>query len=146
MKQHVVCRVEELQPGQRRIVQAGALSIGVFNICGHYWALLNRCPHKGAPLCLGEQTSYAVSDSPYSVQETRDGEIIRCPWHGWEFDLTSGRSVFNPHRVRVRTYEVRVAAAPPSPETDPDPVVPTFPAEARDGWVVLHLDGARRAR
>ena len=45
----------------------------------------------------------------------REGEILRCPWHGWEFDITTGRSIFNPHRMRVRTYEVTV-----EPDEDPD--------------------------
>lgn len=104
---------------------------------GRYWALLNRCPHKGAPLCLGDQMGYVESGNPFSVTESRPGEIIRCPWHGWEFDITDGRSVFNPHRVRVRTYEVDVEPA--------DPRVPTFPAEARGDQIVLHLDRRRRA-
>ena len=39
--------------------------------------------------------------------------MLRCPWHGWEFDILDGRSVFNPHRVRARSYEVLVESDPP---------------------------------
>jgi 3-phenylpropionate/trans-cinnamate dioxygenase ferredoxin subunit len=62
----------------------------------------------------------------------REGEIIRCPWHGWEFDLTTGRSIFNPHRTRVKTYNVTV-------EPDADPAVETFPVSVEDGLLVLHV-------
>jgi nitrite reductase/ring-hydroxylating ferredoxin subunit len=36
------------------------------------------------------------------------GRVLQCPWHGWSYDVTSGRSLFDPDRVRVRTYPVRV--------------------------------------
>ncbi|MCH2203684.1 MAG: nitrite reductase (NAD(P)H) small subunit, partial [Fuerstiella sp.] len=41
-------------------------------------------------------------------QYFRDGEILRCPWHGWQFDLSTGRSLVDPERTRVRSYPVRV--------------------------------------
>jgi nitrite reductase/ring-hydroxylating ferredoxin subunit len=43
-----------------------------------------------------------------------EGRVLRCPWHGWEFDIETGRSVFNPHRVRARSFEATV-------ETPDDP-------------------------
>lgn len=46
------------------------------------------------------------SSQPGEYIWARDGEILRCPWHGWEFDLTTGRSIFNPHKLRLKTYEV----------------------------------------
>ena len=64
----------------------------------------------------------------------REGEILRCPWHGWEFDVTSGRSIFNPHAVRVRSYRVAVEAA----DCQPDEVrVETFPVSVERRMVVL---------
>ena len=51
-----VCTTEELQPGERKIVDAGGRSIGVFNVGGSYHALLNLCPHQRGPLCLGQVT------------------------------------------------------------------------------------------
>ena len=65
----------------------------------------------------------------------RDGEIVRCPWHGWEFDITTGRSIFNPHKMRVKTYEVTVESAA---DELPDEVE-TFPVTVEDGFVVLHV-------
>ncbi|MCY3863823.1 MAG: Rieske (2Fe-2S) protein [Chloroflexi bacterium] len=103
----VVCKVSELPPRGRRIVRVNGREIGVFNVKGRYYALRNLCPHQSAPLCLGELTGLTVSDEPGEIEWTREGEILRCPWHGWEFDIISGRTVFQ-SRNRVKTYDVRV--------------------------------------
>ena len=107
-------------------------SIGVFNVHGAYFGLRNSCPHQAAPLCLGSVQGMLLPGKPGEYTWARDGEILRCPWHGWEFDITTGRSIFNPHRTRVRTYEVSV-----EPGSD-DPSVETYPVSVEDGLVVLH--------
>ena len=48
---------------------------------------------------------------PYEYEYGRENEIITCPWHGWQFEIATGASIFNPHRVRVRSYEVTVEHA-----------------------------------
>jgi 3-phenylpropionate/trans-cinnamate dioxygenase ferredoxin subunit len=133
----VVCRTSELPPGERRIVEVNGLSIGVFNVNGRYYALHNRCPHKAAPLCLGVQKGLITAPEPYKYEVAREGEIICCPWHGWEFDLTTGRSVFNPHRVRVKNYRVTVEA---------DPTVETFLVTVEAENVVVHVGDKARGR
>jgi len=60
------------------------------------------------------------------------GEILRCPWHGWEFDILSGRSICNPHRVRVRTYEVTI-------QDNEDPSVEAYPVTIEEGLIVPHV-------
>ena len=100
----VVCPAAELLPGSRRIVEHDGRSIGVFNVDGQLFALKNVCPHKSAPLCEGPLTGLATGDRPGTPALERAGEIVRCPWHGWEFDIRTGRSVFNPHRVRTKSY------------------------------------------
>jgi 3-phenylpropionate/trans-cinnamate dioxygenase ferredoxin subunit len=132
MARHIVCPVAELPPGERKIVEVNGRTIGVFNVNGKFYALLNRCPHKASPLCRGLLTGLVTSPAPYQYEIQRQGEILRCPWHGWEFDVTNGRSVFNPHRVRVRSYEVTV-------EDEQDPSVETFPVSVERKQVVLHL-------
>ena len=72
-----------------------------------------------------------VADKPYEYEITRDGEILKCPWHGWEFDLSNGRSVFNPHKLRVKSYDVSVEPAAPAAcgnlaVEDEDPSIETF--------------------
>lgn len=133
---HPVCPVSELPPGQRKIVEIGGRSIGVFRLGdGRFFALRNRCPHRGAPLCEGRTTGLLTADAPYRPTLQRDGEILRCPWHGWEFDLTTGRSVFMPEEIRVKSYPVGVQAAP-GPET----AVEKFDVTEAGGMVVLWVD------
>ena len=107
MARFVVGNVSELPPSSRRIVSVNGREIGVFNVKGKYYALRNLCPHQSAPLCLGELTGLAVSDEPGEIEWTRDGEILRCPWHGWEFDILNGSTVFQ-SKARVKTYDVQV--------------------------------------
>ena len=155
MSRHVVCRVEELPPGERKIIDVHGRAIGVFNVNGAYYALLNRCPHRAAPLCKGPITGLVSSPEQYKFDFCRDGEIVRCPWHGWEFDITNGRSVFNPHRVRAKSYEVTVepasddapGAAPRlvGPDED-DPSIETFPVSIEQEVVVVHIGQSKPAR
>lgn len=132
MSRHVVARLREFPPGSRRIVDVAGRSIGVFNIRGELYALRSSCPHQGAPLCLGIILGRTEASRPFEVTYRDDQNVIKCPWHGWEFDIRTGRSVFNPHRVRVRSYEVTV-------EQEDDPSVETFDVTVEDGLVVLHV-------
>ena len=102
-----VCALSELPPGQRRIVEAAELSIGVFNVGGTLYAVKNVCPHYGAPLCQG---SLHATHAPSDVGEfdpALEGRVLRCPWHGWEFDLASGKGLYD-RNSRVATYAVEV--------------------------------------
>lgn len=129
---YVVCPAGDLRPGERRIVEVNGRSIGVFNVKGSYYALYNRCPHKGAPLCQGLICDGVNGDGRGTYEIVKEGEVLRCPWHGWEFDILTGRSWFNPHRVRVRSYDVAVERLPDEVET--------FPVRVERDMVVLYLD------
>jgi nitrite reductase/ring-hydroxylating ferredoxin subunit len=131
MGRHVVGRISELPPGERKIVDVEGRSIGIFNVHGQFYALRNRCPHQAAPLCLGAIKGMTLPGKPGEYIWAREGEILRCPWHGWEFDITTGRSIFNPHKTRVKTYEVTV-----EPE---DESVETYAVSVEDGLIVLHV-------
>ncbi|HEY1687615.1 MAG TPA: Rieske (2Fe-2S) protein [Solirubrobacteraceae bacterium] len=100
--------LDEIAPGGRKLVTVAGRSIGVFNVQGRFFAVRNRCPHQGGPLCLGPTTGLLRSEKPGERCFEREGEILRCPWHGWEFDMRDGRSVVDPERTRVRSYEVVV--------------------------------------
>jgi nitrite reductase/ring-hydroxylating ferredoxin subunit len=108
---YVVATVDEVPPGGKKIVDVAGRSIGVFNLGGEYFALRNRCPHQGGPLCDGRIAGFVIADTPGEYRYSRPGEILRCPWHGWEFDIRTGQSWFDPKGVRVRAYEVAVASA-----------------------------------
>jgi nitrite reductase/ring-hydroxylating ferredoxin subunit len=103
-----VCSVAELQPGGRKIVRHRGREVGVFNVDGAYYALANRCPHRGAPICLGWVRPLITCDQQRVVAVHDDANILRCPWHQWEFDMQTGQSNVDT-RMHVRTYRVETA-------------------------------------
>ncbi len=105
---HVVARLGEVPPGGRKLVTVKGREIALFNAAGEYFALLNRCPHEGASLCAGRLTGLAEAEKPGDIHFTRQGEVVKCPWHGWEFDLRTGLSVCDPSGTKVRRYAVSV--------------------------------------
>jgi nitrite reductase/ring-hydroxylating ferredoxin subunit len=92
MAKHVIGPVDELPPGSRKFLTIDDRPIAIFNIRGEFFGLLNRCPHQGASLCEGPLIGLARSSDPGEIEYTKLGEIIRCPWHGWEFDVRTGQS------------------------------------------------------
>ena len=64
MSRHVVASVEEIAPGTCKVVTIKGREIGVFNVNNEFFALINRCPHQGAPLCRGAIVSRLVAPSP----------------------------------------------------------------------------------
>lgn len=136
-KRHIVGKASSVPPGERCIVEVDGRSIGVFNLSGTFYAVKNSCPHQAAPVCLGAVKGTAMPSKPGEYVWGREGEILRCPWHGWEFDITTGRSVFNPHKTRVKAYDVTVEHVV-SHEED-DEYVETYDVSVDDGWIVLHI-------
>ncbi|MFR9805289.1 Rieske (2Fe-2S) protein [Pseudonocardia sp. RS010] len=110
---YVVGPAASIPPGTSLVIypEPEPAGIGVFNIDGTFFALRNSCPHMGAPLCKGyvSGTTEAHLDGrkPPLVESVRDGEILACPWHHWEFDIATGRTIF-PSKNRVRRYDVTV--------------------------------------
>jgi 3-phenylpropionate/trans-cinnamate dioxygenase ferredoxin subunit len=117
MTRHVVAPAREIPPGSRRIVTVEGRRIGVFNLDGTFYALLDRCPHQGGRLCLGDAVGLVQSAEPGTYHYSRPGEFLKCPWHGWEFDIRTGQSWCDPRRTRVRTYAVSVEPGPYIAET-----------------------------
>lgn len=135
MGRHVIGSVGEIPPGQRKVVEVSGRSIGVFNVDGRFYAIRNRCPHQGGPLCLGRTVGLVTASQPGVYAYERDGEFVRCPWHGWQFDLATGQSVFDPTRTRVKSYPVEVETLQAE----------TYPVEVDQERVVVLLDGGPRA-
>lgn len=106
MAKHVVAPAKEVTPGTVKIVTVAGREIGLFTVQGAYYALLNRCPHAGANLCGGQIIGLAVSDEPGTYRIEHPGEMIRCPWHGWEFDIRTGQSWIDPVKTRVPRFDV----------------------------------------
>jgi nitrite reductase/ring-hydroxylating ferredoxin subunit len=88
------------------MLELGGHRIGLYRVAGALYALADRCPHRGAPLCAGMVTTPVVSNGAEITLGPRRS-IVRCPWHKWEFDIATGRSLVDP-RLRVRRYAVRI--------------------------------------
>lgn len=106
---YVVARADEVAPGTSKFVSVAGREIALFNVKGEFFAIANRCPHEGASLCRGQVVGLAVSDRAGDYRLTREGEMVRCPWHGWEFDIRTGRSYCDPAKTRVKSFDVTVA-------------------------------------
>ena len=63
--------------------------------------------NRPAALCIGRLRPLVLPDGPTGMSYTREGEIIKCPWHQWEFDIKTGQALYDP-KLRVRTYRVEV--------------------------------------
>ncbi len=110
----VVGKAAEIPAGGRKIIVPfrGRAGIGIFNVNGNFFALRNICPHKRGPLCTGEVAGRSRTDAPPSLTDgfvgyEREGEIIRCPWHAWQFDIATGECLVDPD-MRVKTYPIIV--------------------------------------
>jgi nitrite reductase/ring-hydroxylating ferredoxin subunit len=137
MAKHVVAVTDEILPGGRKLVEVKGRAIVIFNVGGEYFALNNRCPHKGGSLCQGRLTGLVESTEPGSYRYSRRGEIIRCPWHGWEFDIRTGRSRCDPQTLRARNYAVSVQ--PGAELMEGQYVAETFPVSVQDNYVVIEI-------
>jgi 3-phenylpropionate/trans-cinnamate dioxygenase ferredoxin subunit len=104
---HAVAKTSELTPGTRKIVEIEHREIGIFNVKGEFFAIRNICPHRTGPICKGRTRPLVVSDGVLSIGYERENEILKCPWHQWEFDLRTGRCITDGDLL-VRTYKVEV--------------------------------------
>lgn len=145
MPKHIVAAVDEIPVGGRKIVEVAGRSIGIFNIDGEFFAIRNTCPHQGGPLCQGQVTGFLTAEKPGQYTYTRRGEIVRCPWHGWEFDIKTGQSWWDPARTRVRSYEVQVQTAASAAESGlvKGPyVAESYPVTVERSYVLVDIPGA----
>ena len=123
----------------------------MFHVNGEFFALLNRCPHDGAPLDKAACVARLTSPEPGVYQRSRVGELLRCAWHGWEFDMRNGQSWFDPKRVKVRAFPVAVARGEDlakdmdremqgEGEREKGPyVAETFPVHVEDSYVIVEV-------
>jgi nitrite reductase/ring-hydroxylating ferredoxin subunit len=91
MKDYLLGTIEDFPEGKGRAFKAGTRTIAVFRANGTFYALANRCVHKGASICDGTLSE--------------NGTVVRCPWHNWPFDLATGRHCLDPTE-KLRTYDV----------------------------------------
>lgn len=101
-----VCKTEELANGKRKIVTLDNMSIVVVNSDGQLHAFRNSCPHQGAPLEFGTISGAMGYSEPHEYEYGCHNEVLRCPLHGWAFNMNDGKSLFNA-KIKIKTFEVR---------------------------------------
>jgi nitrite reductase (NADH) small subunit len=94
------------EEGSVLMLDLGKHRVGLYRVGEQLYALANRCPHRGAPICSGRVATPIEADGA-ELALGREHSIVRCPWHKWEFEIATGRSLVD-ERLRVRTYAVRV--------------------------------------
>ena len=109
MAEWFVAKASELPEGDRRIVTSGRDEIDVFHQAGAYYAYSNYCVHSGGPACEGLLINQVVDliaeDRTYQGQTFSDEMHFVCPWHGYEYELETGRCVGD-HRLKLKKYQV----------------------------------------
>ena len=152
VRKYVVARAQDVPEGGRLIVHVAGREIGVFNQGNEFFALLHRCPHLGGPLCQGDIVGLVYAPVPGEVHLDESRKLLRCPWHGWEFDIKTGQSYWNPQHTRARRFAVEVVSGDELAdqlvkETKADPearlpgpyIAETFPVELEDDYLVVAL-------
>lgn len=82
---------DEIPPGTIREFQLDGKNVAIANVDGKFFVINNVCLHRGGPLGQGEL----------------EGKVVTCPWHGWQYDVTSGKATMNP-AVGVETYAIEL--------------------------------------
>jgi nitrite reductase (NADH) small subunit len=102
-----VCEAD-LESGQKRIVEVEGREIVVARVGDDFLAIRGLCPHQGAPLGEGRLSGTMIVSPVGEFCWGRTNEILRCPWHGYEFDMRTGQSLHDPQKTRVKSYPTQV--------------------------------------
>jgi len=150
----VVAKVSDIPEGGRLLVEVGGREIGIFKLNGRFHALLNRCPHLGGPLCKGGVVSEIYAPVPGDVRHDASRLFVTCPWHNWEFDVTTGQSYWSDRGPRARLFPVGVESgekvaeelATGRAERVPGPYkAETVAVAVEDDYIVLSMRPSRPA-
>jgi len=111
MAEHLICKRSDLAPGRLVRAQAGRLPVVVTLLDGAPIAVVARCPHQGADLSAGSVVDHVDATPDGAIVTNPDRLLLRCPWHGFEYDLSTGEPcVPSPEhrRLRLRRLPARV--------------------------------------
>lgn len=111
MTRHVICRRDELREGALTPLRAGRMPVVATLVGGAPTVVVARCPHQGADLARGAVVDHVSVDAEGCIMVDPDRAVLRCPWHGFEFDILTGEPVVPapPHlRLRLRHLDASV--------------------------------------
>ena len=108
--EHVVADADDLADGERVVAEVDGVEVGVFRVGGDLYAYPNACLHQSGPLCEGTVTGTTEADFDRDTLEldvdwANEGEILSCPWHGWEYHLRTGHCLSRTD-LRLPAYDV----------------------------------------
>lgn len=105
---HYVAPVAAFDDTNRVIATVNGREIGIFEIEEEFYGLSNFCVHQGGPSCEGQISGTVTETEDGELTYEKDGELVSCPWHGWTFDIKTGRLDARPEDYRLPTYDVEV--------------------------------------
>ena len=88
---HKAGKVSDVQEGKSQVLEIAGQGIAIFNVRGKFYAIQNTCPHRGGPLSEGHL----------------EGNVVTCPWHAWQFDVTDGGCQTMPG-TKQKTYPTKI--------------------------------------
>jgi len=103
---HLVTSVEALEEAKPALHMVEGRSIGIIKSNGEIFAVRNVCPHKRAPVCQGQLRGTMLPSDPDTFVFGMENQVLRCPWHGWEFDLASGKTLCEGLNRKLSYYPV----------------------------------------
>jgi nitrite reductase (NADH) small subunit len=103
---HDVGALADLERDGHVVARVEGREVGAVLVRGEIRGVRNRCPHHGGPLCLGKVEERMTGDP--GGYDLAGKTVLRCPWHGWEFDPLSGACLDDP-ALRVAVYPVKAA-------------------------------------
>jgi nitrite reductase (NADH) small subunit len=99
-------KAEEFPLDRFRVVEVEGREVGILRRSdGSVRAVLNVCPHRRGPICIGRFGGSWIPTEPGTLEWGLEGRVLQCPWHGWEFDVETGESLFGTSKMRLLTYE-----------------------------------------
>ncbi|MFW8566247.1 Rieske (2Fe-2S) protein [Orrella sp. 11846] len=107
--EHRVCHIDDIPHHTGLALEVAGRPIGVMRTKDNVYAFRNMCPHKRAPLALGT-VGGTMLPTPCAgeLDYGMDEQVLKCPWHGWEFSIETGECLFGVSDSKVRTYPVSV--------------------------------------
>lgn len=108
MSLHFVATLDELEASTPRLFSVAGRSIGLIRADGAVYAVRNVCPHKRAPICRGTFRGTMLPSDPDSFIFGMEEQVLRCPWHGWEFDLTTGKTLCGDEQKKLTLYPITI--------------------------------------
>ena len=108
MSLHLVEQFDQLEEATPMVVTVAGRSIGLIRSNSNIYAVRNICPHKAAPVCRGMFRGTMLPSDPGNFVFGMEDRVLQCPWHGWEFDLSTGRTLCGHGNKKLTLYPVTV--------------------------------------